>query len=107
LRELKANTAQLPASKVDQVAVKAASDSVFKLSGSFKKPGAPEDDRFEPLIQPVRDTTFYMLSPFLLTSSDWTTGNSDILEKGVSDSTKGVRMPCDIPHVQWLPSCVI
>ena len=53
LRELKANTAQLPASKVDQAAVKAASDSVFKLSGSFKKPGAPQDDRFEPLIQPV------------------------------------------------------
>ena len=33
--------------------MKAASDSVFKLSGSFKKPGAPQDDRFEPLLQPV------------------------------------------------------
>lgn len=53
LRELKANTTQLPASKVDQAAVKAASNSVFKLSGSFKKPGAPQDDRFEPLVQPV------------------------------------------------------
>lgn len=58
LRELRANTAQLPASKVDKAAVKAASDSVFKLSGSFKKPGAPQDDRFEPLIQPVR--TFFL-----------------------------------------------
>ena len=53
LRELKANTAQLPASKVDKAAVKAASTAVFKLSGSFKKPGAPQDDRFEPLIEPV------------------------------------------------------
>ena len=53
MKELKANTAQLPASKVDKAAVKAASSAVFKLSGSFKKPGAPQDDRFEPLIEPV------------------------------------------------------
>ena len=33
--------------------MKAASTAVFKLSGSFKKPGAPQDDRFEPLIEPV------------------------------------------------------
>ncbi|CAK0740516.1 hypothetical protein CVIRNUC_001256 [Coccomyxa viridis] len=55
LKELKANTAQLPASKVDKAAVKAASSAVFKLSGSFKKPGAPQDDRFEPLIEPVEE----------------------------------------------------
>ncbi len=45
---------QLPASKVDKPAVRAASDTMFKLSGSFKKPGTPQDDRFEPLLQLVR-----------------------------------------------------
>ncbi len=44
LKELQKNTVQLPASKKPD---KPSSESIFKLSGSFKSATALKDDRFE------------------------------------------------------------
>ncbi|CAL8463414.1 g2948 [Coccomyxa elongata] len=53
LKELQKNTVQLPASKKPE---KPASESIFKLSGSFKSAAAPKDDRFETSVHVIQST---------------------------------------------------
>jgi hypothetical protein len=63
LRELKSNTRSLPAAKA--VPRKPAVQPEFKLSGSFKRTDAPQDDRFDIRHPVVRLSASYAWVMFL------------------------------------------